>query len=91
MSQASFVSKSGVDRKSGYTLHVEGHLDEAWVVCLGVTSLTHQEDTTTALYGVVDQSALYGLLRKIRDAGLVLVLVMRVDAEQPDKGEQDEQ
>jgi len=46
-------------------------------------SFTHERDGTTILSGpVVDQAALYGLLRKVRDLGLPLVAVIQVDPTQ---------
>jgi hypothetical protein len=43
-------------------------------------SFTHASDGTTILSGpVVDQAALYGLLRKVRDLGLPLLSVVQVD------------
>ena len=43
-------------------------------------SFTHASDGTTILAGpVVDQAALYGLLRQVRDLGLPLVAVIQVD------------
>ena len=46
-------------------------------------SFTHASDGTTILTGpVVDQAALYGLLRKVRDLGLPLLSVVQVDPKQ---------
>ena len=43
-------------------------------------SFTHESDGTTILSGpVVDQAALHGLLRKVRDLGLPLVSVIQID------------
>jgi hypothetical protein len=43
-------------------------------------SFTHARDGTTILAGpVVDQAALYGLLRNVRDLSLPLLSVMQVD------------
>ena len=48
-------------------------------------SFTHASDGTTILAGpVVDQAALYGLLRKVRDLGLPLLSVMLIDPKQAD-------
>jgi hypothetical protein len=47
--------------------------------------LTQQSDGTTLIHGhVVDQAALHGLLRRIRDTGLPLVSVTQVEPDQPD-------
>jgi hypothetical protein len=46
-------------------------------------SFTHASDGTTILAGpVVDQAALYGLLRKVRDLGLPLIAVNQIDPKQ---------
>jgi hypothetical protein len=48
-------------------------------------SLSHESDGTTILQGpLVDQAALHGLLRKVRDVGLPLVSVIHVEPDQPD-------
>ena len=59
-----------------YEIRIKGHLDtrwNAWFDQLAI-SLTHNGETT--LTGpVIDQAALYGLLRKVRDLGLPLLSV----------------
>ena len=48
-------------------------------------SFTHASDGTTILAGpIVDQAALYGLLRKVRDLGLPLLSVRLIDPKQAD-------
>src|SRR3712207_5510578 len=66
-----------------YAIRLKGHLDARWTERLEGLSLSHESDGTTILSGqVVDQAALYGLLRKVRDLGLPLVSVIQVDLEQ---------
>jgi hypothetical protein len=49
-------------------------------------SFTHEEGGTTLLHGqVVDQAALYGLLRKVRDLGMPLISVSCVKPSQADE------
>lgn len=68
---------------SGYAIRVEGHLDARWATWFDGLSLLHAGDGTTIIYGaVVDQAGLHGLLRKVRDLGLPLVSVIRVELEQ---------
>ena len=63
-----------------YEIRLKGHLDARWADQFEDISFTHTSDGTTILAGpVVDQAALYGLLRKVRDLGLPLVSVMQVD------------
>lgn len=63
-----------------YEIRLKGHLDARWAGWFENMSFTHASDGTTILSGpVVDQAALHGLLRKVRDLGLPLVSVMEVD------------
>lgn len=61
----------------GYEIRVIGHLTENWFEDLTVC---HREDGQTILTGPVqDQAALHGILMKIRDLGLTLVAVNRIE------------
>jgi len=67
-----------------YEIRLGGHLDTRWVTRLDVPSLSRESDGTTILRGIVaDQSALHGLLQRLRDLGLPLISVIRMDADQP--------
>jgi hypothetical protein len=62
-----------------YEIRLEGHLDNRWAAWFDGLTLTHESDGTTVIHGqVVDQSALHGLLQKVRDLGLPLVSVIHV-------------
>jgi hypothetical protein len=66
-----------------YEIRLKGHLDDRWAESFENMSFTHASDGTTILSGpVVDQAALYGLLRKVRDLGLPLLAVNLVDPKQ---------
>ena len=68
-----------------YEIRIKGHLDDRWAEWFDGMSFTHNSDGTTILAGpVVDQAALHGVLRKVRDLALTLVSVIRVDREQPE-------
>jgi hypothetical protein len=61
-----------------YEIRVEGCLTEKWAEWFDCLTIT-QENGETLLSGpLTDQSALYGLLKKVRDAGLVLVSVNKI-------------
>ena len=62
-----------------YQIRLEGHLGREWADWFGGLSITLEENGDTLLTGpVVDQAALHGLLRKVRDLGMTLVSVIRV-------------
>ena len=63
-----------------YELRVDGHLDEHWSSWFDGMALSHEEDGTTTLRGlVVDQAALHGLLAKVRDLGTALLSIESID------------
>jgi len=63
-----------------YRIRIGGHLDQHWSAWFDDLTLTHESDGTTSLCGfVADQSALHGLLMKVRDFGVVLISVEAVD------------
>ena len=68
-----------------YEIRLKGHLDARWADRFAGLSLSHASDGTTILTGpVVDQAALYGLLRTVRDLCLPLVSVMAVEPKPAD-------
>jgi hypothetical protein len=59
-----------------YQIRLKGHLGEQWSAWFEGLAVTLQDNGETLLEGpVVDQSALHGLLRKVRDLGLPLLAV----------------
>jgi hypothetical protein len=68
----------GSDTPAVYRLRVTERLDRRWSEWFDGLSIVSDEQSTT-LYGeVADQTALYALLRKLRDRGGVLLSVERV-------------
>ena len=67
-----------------YEIAVEGHLDRNhWSRWFEEMEVTLTEEGTTVISGpVADQAALHGLLAKIRDLGLPLVSLQRVESSQ---------
>lgn len=71
------------EKQAVYQIRVKGNLDKKWSDWFDGFTITPQADDETLLTGPVpDQAALHGLLGKIRDLGLPLLLVKRVDAEE---------
>lgn len=71
-----------------YQIRLHGHLDKDWQDWFGDVTITSEDDGTTLMIcQVLDQAALHGLLRQIRDLGLPLISVNRINsgsAEEPD-------
>jgi len=59
-----------------YQITVKEYLEDNWSAWFDGLTIAHGPDGTTTLTGVVrDQTALYGLMAKLRDLGLTLVAV----------------
>lgn len=62
-----------------YEIRIRGHLDDRWADWFDGLTITLEEDGNTLLSGrAMDQAALHGLLKKVRDSGMSLVSVNRV-------------
>ena len=61
-----------------YEIRFKGHLGERWASRFAEYELIRREDGTTLMVGpIADQSALYGLINRVRDLGLELISVNR--------------
>ncbi len=68
-----------------YEIRIRGHLDNRWANWFAGLTLTRESNGETLLTGpVVDQAALHGLLRKVRDLSLPLISVIQIESEQTD-------
>ena len=68
------ASASGHVGSQQYEIRVKGHLGPQWAAWFDGLSLVNGDDGITVIRGpVVDQSALHGLLQKLRDVGIPLV------------------
>ena len=62
-----------------YQIRIKGHLGPKWADWFGGMTITLEDNGDTLLTGqVVDQAALHGLLRKVRDLGMPLISAIRV-------------
>ena len=81
MTDASAGHGQGAGR---YEIRVRGHLDPRWAARFEGMTLTPDGDGTTVIHDlVVDQAALHGLLARVRDLGIPLLSVTRVEPDQP--------
>jgi len=69
-------AKSTPEKSAIYQIRVTGHLGSDWTDWFEGLTIMQEDNGDTLLTGsVVDQAALYGLLKKVRDIGLPLVSV----------------
>jgi hypothetical protein len=62
-----------------YQIEIQGHLDLRWTDWFGGVTITLEENGNTFLTSpVIDQSALFGLIKKVRDLAMPLISVVRV-------------
>ncbi len=70
---------------TAYQIRLEGHLGSQWADWFGGLTITLAEDGDTLLTGPLsDQAALFGLLRKVRDLGITLLSVNRIEPSRTD-------
>ena len=68
-----------------YEIRIKGHLDTRWADWFEGMTITALDNGETLLTGlVVDQAALHGLLRKVRDLAMPLLSVTRIRSGQAD-------
>ena len=76
-------TKANLETEAGqpivYEIRIKGHLGSQWTDWFGGLTVTLEDNGETLLTGqVVDQAALHGVLKKMRDLGMPLVSVNRV-------------
>lgn len=75
---------STADGAGRYEIRMRGHLDNRWITWFDGWELTTCSDGSTVIRAhAVDQSALHGLLQKVRDVGLPLLSVTRIQPDAP--------
>ena len=68
-----------------YQIKIEGQLGSQWADWFEGLTITPDDNGDTLLTGpVIDQAALHGLLKKVRDLGMPLVSVSPLEPGQPD-------
>ena len=86
-----FISKRDSEQPLIYQIRLESHLGSNWTDWFEGLTITLEENGEMLLTGpLVDQAALYGLLKKVRDLGVSLVSVQRLPFKeaQPENDEQ---
>lgn len=60
-----------------YEIRIQGHIDKRWFDRLDIL---YTENGDTILIGkILDQSALYGIIKKVRDLGVILISINRIE------------
>src|SRR6267154_2079120 len=68
-----------------YQIRIKGHLGRQWTDWFAGLTITLEDNGDTLLTGpVVDQAALHGLLKKVRDLGMPLLSVVGLEPGPPD-------
>ena len=70
---------SSVTRPTVYQIRLDGRLDGRWAAWFEGVTIATEDGHTLLTTPALDQAALYGLLRKVRDLGLPLISITRVE------------
>jgi hypothetical protein len=75
-----FNPKTDPDKPTIYQIRIKGQLDSQWTDWFAGLTITLEDNGDTLLTGrVIDQAALHGLLKKVRDLGMPLLSVCPLD------------
>ena len=84
-------SDIGPGQSMAYQIRIKGHLGFQWTDWFGGLAITLEDNGDTLLTGpVVDQAALHGLLRTVRDLGIPLVSVRSIQQDESVASEEGE-
>jgi|GEM_PF-51167 len=73
-------SKDRPDAPDRYTIRVKGHLSYPWANWFDGVTITQTDNGDTLItFPIIDQPALHGVLKKVRDLGLELISINRLD------------
>jgi len=82
---STFNSEMNPDQPMIYQIRIKGHLGRHWTDWFEGLAITLEDNGDTLLTGpVVDQAALHGVLKKVRDLAMPLVSVIRVKPDPAD-------
>ena len=70
---------SGPGAPARYEIRVGGVLDARWAAWFGCLQIENDGRETVVSGSFADQAALHGVLAKVRDLGLTLIAVHRLD------------
>ena len=85
MTSNEHASEQSADQSMVYQIRIKGHLGQRWMDWFEELTVTLEEDGNTLLTGpVIDQSALHGILKKVRDLGMPLLSVNSVEPSRQD-------
>ncbi len=70
------------DRITTYQILIEGELDKRWLVKLEGLEVFHPKVGQTQIVGEFDQAALHGVMNRLRDLGVELISIQRIDSEE---------
>ncbi len=71
-----------------YEIRLKGHLDNRWADRIGDVTITLEDNGNTLLIcPVIDQAALHGLLKRVRDLGMPLISVNPLEHGQVDQSD----
>ena len=88
--KATHASTGNPEESGRYEIRLKGHLDDRWAGWFDGLTITREAGGETLLSGsVVDQAALHGLLRKVRDLGLPLLSVVQAGSEKANESDAD--
>ena len=80
---SNYIKNTNPDQDPVYEIRIKGHFDSHWKNWFGGQIKTLENcDDTLLIVSIIDQAALHGLLKKVRDLGLILISVIRTS---PDK------
>ena len=71
---------TATSRAATYEIRVRGHLGPGWSDWFSGLRVTLGDDGDTLLVGPLDQAALHGALRRVRDLGMPLISVTRIQS-----------